>query len=203
MIETGQELAKTQPEETRDRIIAAGREVIARKGKRGATTREIADIAGVNEATLFRHFGNKESLMVAVAKASCPDTHLRDVTQHLTGSIEEQLITLASAMNQGLESMIDIIRWSMVETEYENNLFAETAWRPQTAVHGVITDYMRTQVENGVLQGNPDDLTMVFMGMVFARVISRAKFPESRLMTDSAYGIPKIVNIFLNGVRSN
>jgi AcrR family transcriptional regulator len=202
MIETGQELAKTQPEETRDRIIAAGRDVIARKGKRGATTREIADLAGVNEATLFRHFGNKESLMIAVAKASCPDTRLRDITEHLTGPIEQQLITLATAMNQTLESMIDIIRWSMVEVEYENSLFAQEAWRPQTAVHGVIADYMRTQVENSVLQGNPEDLTMVFMGMIFSRVISRGKFPESRLMNDSAYAIPTIVNIFLNGVRS-
>ncbi len=203
MIETGQELAKTHPEETRDRIIAAGRDVIARKGKRGATTREIADLAGVNEATLFRHFGNKESLMVAVVKAYCPDTRLRDVTAHLDGPIEQQLITLATAMNHGLESMIDLIRWSMVEMDYENSMFAEEAWRPQTAVRMVITDYMRTQIENDVLKGNPDDLTTVFMGMLFARVVARGKFPESPIMNDTAYAIPAIVNIFLNGVRSN
>ena len=59
------------PEETRERILIAAREVIGRKGKRGATTREIADVAGVNEATLFRHFGTKESLLVACAQHFC------------------------------------------------------------------------------------------------------------------------------------
>jgi AcrR family transcriptional regulator len=56
------------PEETRERILVAAREVIGRKGKRGATTREIADVAGVNEATIFRHFGTKEALLVACAQ---------------------------------------------------------------------------------------------------------------------------------------
>ena len=41
------EIGKAAPEETRDRIIAAARDIIARKGKRGATTREIADVAGL------------------------------------------------------------------------------------------------------------------------------------------------------------
>ena len=42
MIETKiTESAKNVPEDTRSRIIVAAREVIARKGKRGATTREI------------------------------------------------------------------------------------------------------------------------------------------------------------------
>ena len=55
------------PEETRERILVAARDVIGRKGKRGATTREIAEVAAVNEATLFRHFGTKEALLVACA----------------------------------------------------------------------------------------------------------------------------------------
>jgi AcrR family transcriptional regulator len=36
------------PEDTRERILTATRDVIGRKGKRGATTREIAEVAGVN-----------------------------------------------------------------------------------------------------------------------------------------------------------
>ena len=71
MIETRKPIEggrSASPEETRERILTATREIIGRKGKRGATTREIADVAGVNEATLFRHFGTKEALLVACAQ---------------------------------------------------------------------------------------------------------------------------------------
>ena len=71
------------PEETRERILVAAREVIGRKGKRGATTREIADVAGVNEATLFRHFGTKEALLVACAQHFCGYLELADVAAQL------------------------------------------------------------------------------------------------------------------------
>ncbi|MEO7039366.1 MAG: helix-turn-helix domain-containing protein, partial [Candidatus Elarobacter sp.] len=46
-------------EDTRTRILAAARELFERNGTRGTTTREVAERAGVNEATLFRHFGSK------------------------------------------------------------------------------------------------------------------------------------------------
>ena len=39
---------------TRERILRAAREVFETDGTRGTTTREVADRAGVNEATIFR-----------------------------------------------------------------------------------------------------------------------------------------------------
>lgn len=191
------------PEDTRVRILLAGRDVIARKGKRGATTREIADVAGVNEATLFRHFGTKESLIVAVAKHSCPDIKLRDVVSKLNGPLEDDLCQIASGLTEHLESMIDMIRWSLVEAEYEKSVFAEETWRPQTAIRSVITDYMAAKVDSGELTGQPDELASLFTGMIFVRIIARDKFPESRLFNDTAYALHYIINVFLHGVRSN
>jgi AcrR family transcriptional regulator len=37
-------------------------QVVSEKGYLGATTREIARVAGVTELTLFRHFGSKQRL---------------------------------------------------------------------------------------------------------------------------------------------
>ncbi|MEH2385114.1 MAG: helix-turn-helix domain-containing protein, partial [Nostoc sp.] len=45
---------------TRTRLIEAASQVFASLGVQGATTREIARVAGVNEVTLFRHFASKE-----------------------------------------------------------------------------------------------------------------------------------------------
>ena len=49
--------------ETRRRILEAAARVFARDGFRGATTREIAREAGVNEVTLFRHFRSRNDLL--------------------------------------------------------------------------------------------------------------------------------------------
>lgn len=47
----------------RDKLIESAARVFAETGYRGATTRRIAQEAGVNEITLFRHFGNKDALL--------------------------------------------------------------------------------------------------------------------------------------------
>ena len=56
---------------TRKRILAAARDVFSRDGFQGATTREIAREAGVNEVTVFRHFHTREELLHATLKQSC------------------------------------------------------------------------------------------------------------------------------------
>lgn len=57
---------KPETPATRERIIEAAMKVFARDGLHRATTRIIAEEAGVNEVTLFRHFQNKDGLLSAV-----------------------------------------------------------------------------------------------------------------------------------------
>ncbi|MGC1381080.1 MAG: TetR/AcrR family transcriptional regulator, partial [Candidatus Baltobacteraceae bacterium] len=169
------------PEETRERILTATREVIGRKGKRGATTREIADVAGVNEATLFRHFGTKESLLVACAQHFCGHLELADVASQLTGEVADDLLAIAHVMFARFEALQDMIRWSLVEQEYESDIFAATAWRPQLAILTVLAAFFQRRIEAGELRGDSRKLAMVFLGLVFMHALGRKKFPDSEL----------------------
>ena len=49
--------------DVRERLLQAAVRVFEESGSRGATTRRIAAEAGVNEITLFRHFGSKSALL--------------------------------------------------------------------------------------------------------------------------------------------
>src|SRR5487761_2011697 len=109
------EMRASSPDLTRERIVVAAREVMGRKGKRGATTREIAEMAGVNEATIFRHFGNKEGIVAAVAQRFCPAVELQALAARLSGNIDEDLFELGRVLMERMEGLQDMIRWSMVE----------------------------------------------------------------------------------------
>ena len=56
---------------TRDRLLAAAREVIEEGGYAAASVAAIAERAGVAAGTLYRHFASKEELFVEVFRAVC------------------------------------------------------------------------------------------------------------------------------------
>ncbi len=65
------QLAGGSADLTKKRILAAAELVFSRDGFQGATTREIARQAGVNEVTLFRHFRTREELLRATLDQGC------------------------------------------------------------------------------------------------------------------------------------
>lgn len=51
---------------THQRLLKTAKDLFTRQGITQTTTRQIAEVAGVNEVTLFRHFGSKPGLLLAV-----------------------------------------------------------------------------------------------------------------------------------------
>jgi AcrR family transcriptional regulator len=64
--------------------------VLAERGYAGATTRRIAEAAGINEVTLFRRFGDKRQLILAAIHTDI--SRLADNGLTTTGDIEADLI---------------------------------------------------------------------------------------------------------------
>jgi AcrR family transcriptional regulator len=54
--------------DAKTKILEAALQVFAETGYRGATTRRIAQVADVNEVTLFRHYGSKDELIRAAVQ---------------------------------------------------------------------------------------------------------------------------------------
>lgn len=61
----GREMPSVVAVRPRERIIAAARELFHRHGIRGVGVDTIADAAGTNKMTLYRHFGSKDELILA------------------------------------------------------------------------------------------------------------------------------------------
>ena len=58
------------PLSSRERLLRAAQVLFLSQGISHTTTRQIAQLAGVNEVTLFRNFGNKYGLLLAVIQAT-------------------------------------------------------------------------------------------------------------------------------------
>ncbi|MBC5829488.1 MAG: TetR/AcrR family transcriptional regulator [Candidatus Eremiobacteraeota bacterium] len=192
-------LARNSPDDTRTRILAATREIFSLKGSRGATTREIAERAGVNEATLFRHFGSKHVLLEAMVSHYCGASGFKEFMSTLSGNLEQDLYTLALRVLDRIERNADIIKISMAE-EGTNPGVQDVAWRGPREIHKAVIAYLAEHVRSGELRGDPQMHGRLFMGMMFSRVMGRKVLQNEKSNQEVAR---YCVDVFLNGVRSN
>ncbi|GAC1654789.1 MAG: TetR/AcrR family transcriptional regulator [Vulcanimicrobiaceae bacterium] len=188
-------------EETRARIFSAAREIFALKGPHGTTTREIAEKAGVNEATLFRHFGNKLALLDAMKGHFCQNriAHLDTVYASLSGNLESDLLMLGRSMIAGMQANEDLIRVALLEAAADPHA-DHVPWRMPNVARNYLTTFLAKHVAKGDLLGEPEILARVFMGMFFSYIMGRGFWAESVLTDEMA--VDTFVRIFLNGARS-
>ncbi len=66
---------------TRQRLIASALKLFTSLGVTETTTKAVAELAQVNEVTLFRHFGNKQGLLLAVLEESAAFTQPGELLQ--------------------------------------------------------------------------------------------------------------------------
>jgi len=78
---------------TRDKLLTATRDVVRREGYANATTRAIAEAAGVAEGTIYRHFPDKIALFFAAALSG------NESTLNALASLPDQAGKLSVAEN--------------------------------------------------------------------------------------------------------
>lgn len=164
--------------DTREAILAAALDAYSKYGFRGATTRRIAESAGVNEVTIFRHFGSKEALL-SEALRELPHAELhtrlpedpRDPTVELTAWSEDQLAHL-----RGKRSMI---RTCMGELEERPELSQCAAAAPQAAFDELCRYLVRLR-EAGMSFHDFDErlAAVTLMGALFADAMGREMMPD-------------------------
>lgn len=78
-----------------ERVFEAATEIFVHNGYAGTTTKAIAEAAGVNEATLFRRYGNKASLVGQAIDHQWRDVPLADLSP--SDDLEQDLLAVVDA----------------------------------------------------------------------------------------------------------
>ena len=71
---------------SREKIIASALSLFSEQGVTAATTKQIAENAGVNEVTLFRQFGSKQGLLLAVLQEAPIAQKMQAALSEITGA---------------------------------------------------------------------------------------------------------------------
>ncbi len=188
-------------EETRLRIFDATRCLYAAKGSRGTTTREIAGLAGVNEATIFRHFGTKRQLIGAMLEHFNGAHALPEILAGLAtyDTIAAQLTALAHAAIEVLRRKEDLIKVSLAE-EFANPNDERYAWRSPSAARASLIRYFEERIAARELRGDSKTLARAFMSFVFTFVMARTLVDDPTLTQETA--VTEMVDLFLDGARA-
>jgi AcrR family transcriptional regulator len=190
-------------EETRSRILAATREIFERNGTRGTTTREVAERAGVNEATLFRHFGSKAALIGAMREDACGVAAMRELLTELDGTdFAADIKILAYESARVMASQRALMCIALAEDAVEEHAqpnFDAPEWRGPRQALELLTEYFAARVAERRMAGDPALLSRIFMGMMFQLVVARKLWGYSPLERET---VDAIVDVFLNGVKN-
>jgi AcrR family transcriptional regulator len=103
----------TQRISTRERLLKAAQELFVSQGVTETTTRQIAEVAAVNEVTLFRQFGNKHGLLLAVIAETAVLSHLSQSLiqqENHSQGLAQLLQDYARACLQTLEQAPELVR---------------------------------------------------------------------------------------------
>jgi AcrR family transcriptional regulator len=193
---------------TNEQLLRATLKLISEKGYLGATTREIAQEAGVTELTLFRHFGSKEMLFEELLKSYTFLPKLKELLPELEGLTCEQSLTMIARRFlltlKERKPMISIL-YSEVTTYPEkirtvyNNFIDE--------MRATLAGYFEVLQDRGILKMtiSPEIAARVFLWILFSYFRSEEIMRGGSGMTKQKLdkNVGEIVKIFMYGTVSN
>lgn len=183
----------------RDKILAAAAHVYAETGFRGATTRRIAAEAGVNEITLFRHFGSKLTLLseaIDAAGREITAAALPDAPVNPHG----ELTSWARSHIALLREKRALIRTCMGDFE-EHPEMMPPCGSPAARAAQALCVYIENLRHAGftTAEVDPAAAATMLMGALFADAMGRDLMPDMYRGTPDE-GVAEYVRIFLRGI---
>lgn len=191
-------------EDTSRKIVEAAMRLVREKGYTATTTKEIAQVAGVNECTLFRKFGSKKDIVLAgVSQAAWR----ANITPELFADVKWEL-------QQDLEMFMEAYMARMTP-DFVNlsiglrapQLYEETApfiMKVPEAFISALTDYLQKMQELGRLPGFGREVlearVLAFFSAAFGYVFLKASFGDKLSGVEQKAYIKSSVDMFIHGL---
>ena len=183
-------------------IMKAAVDVFIKKGFSGATTKEIAQSAGISEGAVFRHFPNKAEILYGIVEGFLP---LMGVDTLKQTCLECKDLNARDAVRYIIENRLEIIRESaalvrliLIESIYDTKLqeiYREQVYRP---IHNLIYHFFEERIKKGdFIDINPNLPTDIIISFILYDIFGR-ELVNSEIGNFSA---DSLTDILLEGIQ--
>ena len=187
-------------DETQIKIIDAAMTLIVENGYSGATTKNIAKLAGVNECTIFRRFHEKKEIVLAAMEMPKWNPGLSEQDFTYCGELKEDLMSISNTyMLKVTPKMVKV------------SVALRTAELEQTAMLGimrvpiifkkVLMKYFSMMYEKGKIRKcDIESLSIQFISMNFGFVFLDASFGKKLVGVSKEEYIRNSIEVFAEGI---
>lgn len=190
---------------TRDRLIQAALELFLSQGIQNTTTRQIANLAEVNEVTLFRNFGNKYGLLQAVIEESTLFSDIGETLGQLfspAATLQENLHQYVHACLKLLEQKPDFVRSLIGEAEQYSPELRQVLEQKLFETQQAIAQNLAQSLKSPQDTLAPQKLLYLINGMLLAYGVTSFTSGTERFWQDRGSFLEDLVQFCTDSIQS-
>ncbi|MUH01555.1 TetR family transcriptional regulator [Scytonema sp. UIC 10036] len=193
---------------TRQRLIDAARFLFATQGITETTTKAVAELAEVNEVTLFRHFGNKYGLLLAVISESPVFQQLGEslkIQVSQTTSVYQALRDYCEDRLQTLDKVPQLVRSVVGEAGHYSVENRQAIGKGITQANHYVAEYLATVMEREKLHTHlpADKLASLLNSMLLGYAVVEFTSESHQLWHNRDEFLENLVTLFLNQIANS
>jgi AcrR family transcriptional regulator len=195
--------------ERRQQILEVAMRLFSQRGFRGTTTKEIAAVAGVSEAMVFRHFATKEELYSAILDFKACSGGIEDMRAQVADAIRRKddfavFSGFARELMRHHESDTEFLRL-LTHSALEGHELAEMFWdRNVRGLYEFLGGYVRDRQREGAMREvDPRIVVRAFVGAVIHHSLNNTLWDTKRSLLDisNERAAEEFARIILEGVK--
>ncbi|MFS0646602.1 TetR/AcrR family transcriptional regulator [Siminovitchia sp. 179-K 8D1 HS] len=186
---------------TSERILDAAIQLISEKGYAAATTRSIAELAGVNEVTVFRHYGNKRGILKAIIdKFSYGPVLQKTIQFDITYELETDLLHFSNRYFQSMLPIKNLVLIAFKEAGTFPEIDEELANVPRFLKEQLMGYFREMKKRGKILDLNEEEVSLAFIALNFGHFISHIRSGPKVTELDIQDLLKTSMSIFSRGI---
>ncbi|PGC26960.1 TetR family transcriptional regulator [Bacillus pseudomycoides] len=186
---------------TSERIIEAFLELFRTYGYKGTTTRSIAELAGVNEVTIFRNFGSKKKIMEKSVEFLSRNIVLKKLMhEEMTWNLEHDLLLIAEGYHRYIEKMKDLILISFREAGMFPELNETIALIPKQLKDDLVSYFIEMNKRGKLIETDMEAQALNFIWMNFGYFLSNSRFSDNIFSNSKENFLKHSIQLFSRGL---